>query len=637
GYAQHDAYAQPPPDDADYEQPEPIGEDMPTPPPEDYGQQPPDAQPYDAGYAQQPSVDDPYDAYAQPPPDDADYAQPEPIGGDAPTPPPDYEQPPPSGAIYSTGETSILDADSFSTPVPGNQVFGSPDEYREYRQAAIAQEEEFITEIETSVMPQQIATNLPLSVPAVERSAYQRDTDCLAIYSYDHSYIVELPESQSQFQIGREPKDDIFLEGDLISRDHAVLERKPNGFYYLIDGDSTNGTYIGTDQLPANKPIILREGTTIRMGNYWMQLLPRMSAGSGAVGVAQPYDDDYSTDAGFDPVADGPATQLSGFIPVTEMPKVEPPRLTGEQLMTDRLVIYHKSRPPQIVLLNEAQYVIGRAPDNDIILPENSVSRRHAVIDRSDDDFFYIRDLNTLNGTWFEQERLEANEPHRMNASRVVRIGESWITFEAGRAVSGTMRSTGGGIRSDALAARGLSSAIAARDDAYDDSLDTVAMVRPLEDDIPPFSMPPLSDEMRASDRLIFISEDHPIQIEKLDKEILTIGRASNQDIRLRGRRISREHLVLELRADGNLYLTDTDSRNGTWVGSTLAVPQTLIEWKRHETLRIANYWVRFERGSGLLDPFVAARMDPRGLTGRTVGTYRIDRYIGETELSSVY
>ncbi|MEL6150860.1 MAG: protein kinase, partial [Chloroflexota bacterium] len=388
-------YAQPP-----VEEPYTIGEDAPTPPPDvdetTYGSAPAQQRPYDAGDSYTfnenaptppPDIDEStYGAPAQQPYDAGDSYT---FNENAPTPPPDYGDEEPRYSVYSTQEASILDADTLSTPVPGSgPAYGSPEEYRQYRQAAIEQEEEYITEIETSVMPQQIATNLPMSVPSVERTAYQRDIDCLAIYSHDHSYIVELPTSQAEFQIGREPKDDIFLEGDLISRDHAVLERKPNGFYYLIDGDSTNGTYIGTDQLPANKPIILREGTTIRMGNYWMQLLPRMSGGA-APGIAQPYDDDYSTDAGFDPVAEGPPTQLMGFIPVADMPKVEPPRLTGEQLMTDRLVIYHKGRAPQIVLLKDAQYVIGRSEDNDIVLPDQNVSRRHAVIDRSD-DFYYI-------------------------------------------------------------------------------------------------------------------------------------------------------------------------------------------------------------------------------------------------------
>ncbi len=494
--------------------------------------------------------------------------------------------------------------------------------------------DEYITEIETEPMTAPIALEIPLNIPSATRTEPENEFDCLAVYGAGGSFIQTLAPDKTMFEIGRDQSDDVYLPSPYVSRVHATLERKPNGFYYLTDDNSTNGTYVDDRRLSPEKPVIIDEGATVRMGPYWLKFLPQMVQERAAGGL--PYDAEYATDAGYTPkVQDGEPTELLGIVPSSAMPKVEPPKLSPDQIVHDRLVIYHKNHPPQVVALVEDVYSIGRAQTNFIVLDSPSVSRQHAFITRGG-EFYYIRDMGSLNGLWFDQERLVKEEPYRLNASRVIRIGDYWITFEAGRNIASVTRSTGGGIISD-LAARGLSSALASRDEGRNDTIETVLMPRPLDEVVPQLSIPPLSDELRASDRLVFLSEEFPIQVEKLDKEVLTIGRGSNQDIRLRGRRISREHLVMELRNDGNIYLTDNDSRNGTWVGDTLVVPQTQVLWRKHETIRIANFWVRFERGSGVLDPFAWALQDPRGLVGKTLGTYRIDRYIGATALSSVY
>jgi len=105
-------------------------------------------------------------------------------------------------------------------------------------------------------------------------------------------------------------------------------------------------------------------------------------------------------------------------------------------------------------------------------------------------------------------------------------------------------------------------------------------MIRPFLRRCPPcYHRRPLTVDQRASDRLIFFSEEHPLQVVILDKEVLNIGRAEeNQDIILQGRRVSRQHLRLECKPDGHIYVTDLGSTNGTWVGDTLLVPDTQVD-----------------------------------------------------------
>jgi hypothetical protein len=63
--------------------------------------------------------------------------------------------------------------------------------------------------------------------------------------------------------------------------------------------------------------------------------------------------------------------------------------------------------------------VIGRAPDSSILLAEMGISRKHALLER-EDDFVWITDLHSRNGTYVNKERLTADE--RLALKRLDRI-----------------------------------------------------------------------------------------------------------------------------------------------------------------------------------------------------------------------
>lgn len=49
---------------------------------------------------------------------------------------------------------------------------------------------------------------------------------------------------------------------------------------------------------------------------------------------------------------------------------------------------------------------VGRIPDNEIVLDDVTVSRRHAVLVRNGDSWL-VRDLRSLNGTYLNQKRVD--------------------------------------------------------------------------------------------------------------------------------------------------------------------------------------------------------------------------------------
>jgi hypothetical protein len=59
---------------------------------------------------------------------------------------------------------------------------------------------------------------------------------------------------------------------------------------------------------------------------------------------------------------------------------------------------------PNYIALEADRLTIGRSPDNDLVLPDSSVSRHHAILERIGAGWF-IRDLNSSNGTEVNGDR----------------------------------------------------------------------------------------------------------------------------------------------------------------------------------------------------------------------------------------
>jgi pSer/pThr/pTyr-binding forkhead associated (FHA) protein len=73
-----------------------------------------------------------------------------------------------------------------------------------------------------------------------------------------------LRQSQNTWTIGRDRNSGIYLNSKYVSRRHAAIRYIEQGFY-LVDFNSTNGTYINGEQI--YHPTKLEEGDIIRVGN----------------------------------------------------------------------------------------------------------------------------------------------------------------------------------------------------------------------------------------------------------------------------------------------------------------------------------------------------------------------------------
>ncbi|MFI1928454.1 FHA domain-containing protein [Streptomyces sp. NPDC020377] len=155
------------------------------------------------------------------------------------------------------------------------------------------------------------------------------------------------------YRIGRDPLSDIFIDDTRVSWHHAVL--RPDGDHWtLADEHSTNGTY-----------------TDGRRVQEW-------GVGPGSViRVGSP--------------DDGPYLALSGRPP----PPAERPSAVSMPGVTGTF------REPTTVRPLPARTVrIGRAADNDLVVDDLVVSRRHAELRALPDGGHEIVDLGSHNGTY---------------------------------------------------------------------------------------------------------------------------------------------------------------------------------------------------------------------------------------------
>jgi pSer/pThr/pTyr-binding forkhead associated (FHA) protein len=76
---------------------------------------------------------------------------------------------------------------------------------------------------------------------------------------------------EDRMSIGRTPDAAVFLDDVTVSRNHALLVRRQDG-YYIDDLGSLNGTYVNRRRIESHK---LADGDEIQVGKYKLSYLER--------------------------------------------------------------------------------------------------------------------------------------------------------------------------------------------------------------------------------------------------------------------------------------------------------------------------------------------------------------------------
>jgi uncharacterized RDD family membrane protein YckC len=92
-----------------------------------------------------------------------------------------------------------------------------------------------------------------------------------------------------------------------------------------------------------------------------------------------------------------------------------------------KLILNPTSGARKEIPIGDKVFSIGRDPSNDLVLSDSMVSRRHAIMERREDDYT-IRDNNSSNGTMVNGDRVVSDQP--LHDGDLIAIGSARLLFQ---------------------------------------------------------------------------------------------------------------------------------------------------------------------------------------------------------------
>jgi len=225
--------------------------------------------------------------------------------------------------------------------------------------------------------------------------------------------------------VGRDLRADVRLSHPLVSRAHIVL-RFGHGRWTAIDNGSLNGMYVHGRRVPQ---VDITDGTTVHLGN---------PDGPPLSFEVQGFEAQRAEVKGIEGQA--PTATIPGPPPLGTQPPHRPPpplpeastqmgpNARGGGPSTRATSMLKILRPGSAGDPPEGSLKIGRAVDNDIVIPDVLASRHHATLIPGPDGT-QIADNRSINGTFVNGTRVETAV---LNQGDVVTIGNIDLVFADG-------------------------------------------------------------------------------------------------------------------------------------------------------------------------------------------------------------
>jgi pSer/pThr/pTyr-binding forkhead associated (FHA) protein len=192
-----------------------------------------------------------------------------------------------------------------------------------------------------------------------------------------------------ELTIGRDADRQLILPSASVSRRHARLYLDGGMQLCIVDEGSANGVIV--DGVRITAPTYVNAATRIDLAEFRIAVEPL--GGAASPGARQPR-----------------ATPVPGTIP-SDAPALPAMRLVAEGGPYDG----------RVYDLAAQELAVGRAVDNDIVLDDPSLSRKHAKLRRAAADELEVEDLNSSNGTYVNGRKVGRGGVH---PGDVVRFGE---------------------------------------------------------------------------------------------------------------------------------------------------------------------------------------------------------------------
>ena len=214
---------------------------------------------------------------------------------------------------------------------------------------------------------------------------------------------------------GRDASSDIVVHGNDVSRRHAEIHPRPDG-YVLID-TSVNGTYVRNERVAGE--LRLGRGDVIRMGSEEFRFYADVAAASEAGGSSE------------FPAVPPPGAEHrlnDTFFGVTAMESQEArPAPQPDTAPLASVLVRSGARKGDRYQIRVPIANLGRADYNDVVIADPSVSTMHAKLQHRG-GIWMLSDLGSTNGTFVDGELASGEVP--LGPGAIIRLGEVALSFE---------------------------------------------------------------------------------------------------------------------------------------------------------------------------------------------------------------
>lgn len=208
------------------------------------------------------------------------------------------------------------------------------------------------------------------------------------------------------FCIGRAGGNDLHLTANGVSGSHSRIIADPSGVY-LEDLKSRNGTYVNNNRLAEGERYLLRDGDIIRILNY------NITFRTGLTAFAP---DETEAVADIDNTFQLQQDLVQRFL---DEPEHESPHIQ---------IVAGPREGLSFELKEYEDFFIGRGRSCQLQLPDDAVSREHALL-RRDWTGVTLRDLNSRNGIHINGTKLKRSTETPLSHGDQIVIGHHTLLF----------------------------------------------------------------------------------------------------------------------------------------------------------------------------------------------------------------
>jgi pSer/pThr/pTyr-binding forkhead associated (FHA) protein/tetratricopeptide (TPR) repeat protein len=234
-------------------------------------------------------------------------------------------------------------------------------------------------------------------------------------------------ELSGELKIGRQEGNDLVLTEGGVSRQHARFFVE-GGKVMLEDLSSANGTYVDGERV--GEAVLLTPQSQVVLGDYELKIKASARPSTGPRKAARP--------AAAEPDEGGPRSTRA-------LPSLKPARPPGAALAKSERASKGAAPAgaPQPMLRGltgpwanktyplKGKLLVGRAPPAAVLLEDDSISRKHAELERNPRGAVFLRDLGSANGTLLNGERI-AQEPVEISPGDIIQFGMVEVVYESG-------------------------------------------------------------------------------------------------------------------------------------------------------------------------------------------------------------